>query len=329
MSQAKILGDSLVAHNPEYRFIIGLVDKKSSLINYEIFLPHEIVPIEEIGIPDFDSLWQKFNIIELNTAVKPSFFKYVFLQFPDLDFLFYMDPDIMIFSSLQKLEDEFEQADILLTPHIISPIPLDGSWPCENTFLNYGIYNLGFVGIKNGSKISDTLLNWWEERTLSLGYIDVANGIFVDQLWLNLAPIYFQKVKIIKALGYNVAPWNLHERTVQILNDKYIMQNGSDLVFYHFSSYSYLFPNDLSKYYSRYNFANCPELIPLYKDYLELLKKNDIYNLSKIQCFYIEEKKKLDERINDHKKPPIKMQMKKAIKLLTPPFLLILVKKIL
>ena len=45
------------------------------------------------------------------------------------------------------IEKEFKDNEILVVPHINTPIELDGKIPGENLFLKYGIYNLGFIGI--------------------------------------------------------------------------------------------------------------------------------------------------------------------------------------
>jgi hypothetical protein len=328
LAQAKILGDSLLDHNPEYQLIIGLVDRKSDEVDYDFFLPHQILPIAEIGIAGFDDIWRKFDIIELNTAVKPSFFKYLFQKYNTPDFLFYFDPDIMILDSLAGLEEEFKVADVLLTPHIMSPIPLDGSWPYENSFLNYGVFNLGFLGLAGHSEITNKLLNWWEERTLTMGFSNVENGIFVDQLWINFAPIYYERVKILKHFGYNAAPWNLHERQVYENANGFVMQDQSSLVFFHFSSYNYKKPEELSKHYFRYNFSNCPGLVPLYKHYHELLIKNNIASLSNIPCYYVTERNKLIALESEKSKPGTGEKIVNVVRSITPPVVFSLIKKV-
>jgi hypothetical protein len=328
LAQAKILGDSLCAHNPEYNFIVGLVDKKQVDIDYAFFEPYTIIPIEDISIPDFDSIWRKYTIIELNTSVKASFAKFLFKTYSEASCFFYFDPDIMVFSSLCSLEQEFLQADILLTPHINTPIPLDEKEPRENVFLNYGIYNLGFIGLhKNENTLN--FLNWWEERILNYGHIDVSQGVFVDQLYINHVPLFFEKVKILKEYGYNAAPWNLHERKeIQKIGNRYVMNDNSDLIFYHFSSFSYKTPEDLSKNYNRYTFENCPKLVPLYEEYLYLLMQNNIVFYSNIPCWYVQAResilqKKLQEQEELHRKQrnTWRALSKKISKQICPPFL--------
>ena len=142
LAQAKTLGDSLLKYNPDYKFIIGLVDRLSPKINYSKDIVHEIIQIEDIGIADFDELWKKYNIIELNTCVKPSIFRYLFKNNPDIEFLFYFDPDILLYDKLSVIESKFKENDFIITPHIISPLALSEHRPNEYDFLNYGIYNI-------------------------------------------------------------------------------------------------------------------------------------------------------------------------------------------
>jgi len=332
LAHAKTLGDSLTKYNPDYRFIIALVDRRSPKIDYNFLSMYEILPIEDIGIEGFEEIWQKYNIIELNTAVKPSLFKYFFEQYPNIDTGFYFDPDILIYNSLQRLESYFQEGDILLTPHALSPIETrkPGLVPSDRTFLNHGLYNLGFIGLKSGSKPVRSLLDWWEKRTLQEGFIDVCNGLFVDQLWINLAPIYFDSVKAIKEMGFNVAPWNLHERgRIQEKNGSYTMPDQSQLTFYHFSSYKFTSPSVMAKYYDLFQFSDFPEIKPLYAEYQELLLANKIVEFSKEPCYFVEMREKyLQGREGKTNRIHVrKGGIKELFRALTPPLIWNAIKK--
>lgn len=324
LAQAKSLGNSLIKFNPDYKFIIGLVDEVSNKIDYGFFQPYSIIPVDEIGIPGFDELWKKYSIVEFNTSVKASYFKYIFKSFPSAETICYLDPDILVYHSMEILENAFSENELLLTPHIMSPIDLDGKQPGENVFLNFGMYNLGFLGVHRNC-IKNGFLDWWEKRILSVGFHDTLNGFFVDQLWINFVPLYYNKVKIFREPGLNAAPWNLHERTIKESNEKEIkMMDGSPLYFYHFSSYRYNEPDKMSKYYDRYSFVTHPELRRIYEDYRETLMKNKIEELSVVPCNYLEKQKQyLDAQIVVPTKKEIYFtRMKSQIKSLIPPVLL-------
>ena len=292
LAQAKALGDSLVQTNPDYLFFIGLVDHLSNDIDYEKEIGHPIILSHEIGIPDFDLLWKKYDIIELNTCVKPFFLEYFTEKYTTHSHLMYFDPDTFIFGNLSNIENELSASkEIIITPHILTPLPLDGKMPNEQTFLNYGIYNLGFIGIKNPSK-NIPFFKWWGERTHQIGYNNVSEGLFVDQLWINLIPLFQTNAIVSRNLGLNMAPWNLHERTLSKRdNNKWMVNNEYELIFYHFSNYKYNKPNILASYYDRFTFNNREDVTPLYEEYKKLLIENNIEKLSVIPCYYVNERK--------------------------------------
>lgn len=321
LAQAKTLGDTLFEKNPDYKFIIGLCDKLSDDIDYSFFENIEIVPVSQINIYCFDEIIKKYDIIELNTSIKPSFFKYFINKYENLKTIVYLDPDIQVFNNFILLEKYLEEDDILLTPHILNPLSVDDLKPSENLFLNYGIYNLGFLALNPKSKNALDLLEWWEDKTLKIGFRRVSDGLFVDQLWINLAPVFFKNVKVLSEYGFNVAPWNLHERnSIEIFDNEYIMKDNSKLVFYHFSSYNYKKPELFSKYYDRYNSVVLSnEIFELYNQYYNKLIKNKVAYFSGIKCHFVKvndkivKKKNLFEVILYNITPPI---IKKIIKII-------------
>ena len=60
----------------------------------------------------------------------------------------------------------------------------------------HGVYNLGFLAVSR-SEEALKMLTWWAERLYLYCYDDMANGIFTDQKWIDLAPCFFN-VKITK-----------------------------------------------------------------------------------------------------------------------------------
>ncbi|MGA1977598.1 MAG: hypothetical protein ABSG89_07050 [Bacteroidales bacterium] len=289
LAQSITLADSIKAKSKEWIVFIGLVDKKSNNINYDK-IPHRILTIDEIGLAGIDDLWKKYDIIELNTSVKPAFFRFIFSNFSQPEYVFYFDPDIKVYSDLDYLLHEFGPGDfMILTPHILLPIPLDDKIPQESIFLNHGVYNLGFLGLKK-SLSADSFISWWMERTMILGFRRLSEGLFVDQLWLNLVPVFYDGVKICKNPGCNVAPWNIQERDISCNNGSYWVNSSNPLLFYHFSNFKYQEPEIISKLYNRMNGKETEDLKNLYRDYYNDLIKNNIGVYSKVECFYINQK---------------------------------------
>jgi hypothetical protein len=288
LAQAKVLIDSLNKHNRLFKLVIGLVDELNDEVDYSFFSPATVIPVKELDLPNLPELYRKYNIVELNTCVKPTFFKYLKKRY-NASNIIYLDPDIKVFSSLNPLLQDFNCFDILLTPHILTPIPQDDFMPQESIFLNHGIYNLGFIGLNMASHIVSDFLNWWEERTFSLGFNRLSEGLFVDQLWINLVPLLYPKVKIIREFGYNMAPWNLHERIIIDDNDNssIVLNDNSQLTFYHFSSYCFDNPSKICKeYYNRYSFENRPDLKNIYNCYQLELTESRVAHFSTLNCSF-------------------------------------------
>ena len=291
LAQANLLGKSLLKFNPNYKFIIGLVDKKNADIPYDT-IPFEIIEVEKIGVEAFNEMFKRYGISELNTAVKPYFFRYFFDAYTSYENFIYLDPDILVYNNFEELEKQLASFEIILTPHFTTPIN-DDFHPTENAILNAGLYNLGFLALKRGFN-SNKLINWWARQLETKAYVDFEKGMFTDQIWLNFAPLYFEKVLIFNHPGYNMAYWNLHERFLNQQNEVIKNEKNYPLVFYHFSGFKTANPELISSYQNRYNFSQRQDIRPIFENYILQLSNNKHAVFSKFKCYYFLEKQKLD-----------------------------------
>lgn len=283
LAQAKTLGDSVLKYHPNCNFTIILCDKLSQEIDYSTFANFNIIEAHNIGIDNFEYMTKNYNIVELNTAIKPFVFDFLFKT---NDIVIYLDPDTCLFSPLEDIENDLKEHNAVLTLHIFSPIAFDGLQPTENTFTNYGIYNLGFFAAKNTPE-TKKLIDWWQGHLRTNCKINVANGVFVDQLPMNFAPIFFEGIKINKNPGINAAPWNLHERKIEFKNNRFTV-NDKELVMFHFSNYNPLDEERFTKYYTRAEHLKNDALCKLYSVYKQMLLDNGWEGLKDCKCFYIE-----------------------------------------
>jgi hypothetical protein len=307
LPQAKVLGDSLLAHNTDYTFLIGLVDRLDQMPDrVRQFSPYEIVEIEALQLDGFAEMCQHYHIVELNTAVKPGFFEYLFKRYPGAEFIVYLDPDIYFFNNLSHLEEVMLKHSIALTPHYLSPIKQFTKinefkpFSLANNFDYYeerhalytGTYNLGFIALKNDAE-GLACTQWWGERLRHQCYIGGPKGLyglFVDQNWMNLAPVYFPNTYTIRHLGYNASSWNLHERTFTKENGRFMVDANYPLVFFHFSGFLIdgpRFTNWLGKTFDDY-----PSLQPIYELYRAELNTNRFADFRKIKCYFVERKQR-------------------------------------
>jgi hypothetical protein len=236
------LAESFLNSHPHDEFYLLVVDRLPEDFVSQNPRVH-VLEVERLDLPSFSSLAFKYNVVELNTAVKPTFLKYLFSL--GVDKVIYFDPDIYIFRPVELVYKELDSASIVLTPHILSPTP-DVEHVYEKDFLGTGVFNLGFVAVSNSIQ-GRNFLDWWEERCLSFGFNDLRVGLFVDQKWINFAPCLFDKVCILRHVGCNIAYWNMQQRSLSEDETGYIVDGSSPLVFFHFSGYSPNRPDQLSR----------------------------------------------------------------------------------
>jgi hypothetical protein len=299
LALAKTLADSYHDHNPGGKFVICLVDKKSEEVDYAQFKNTEVIAVADIGIPGFTDLADKYDIVELNTAVKPFFIAYLFNHDPLISKVVYLDPDIYVLGSFDEVDKELADNTLVITPHIIKPYPLDEQVLPERTFLNYGIYNLGFIALNRCAE-ADGFLNWWQERLRRYCYIDFADGCFTDQLWINFAPLFFKGVKVSFHLGINVAYWNLEGRQISG-NDKKLINGIFPFVFIHISGFNPYTPTKISGVQTRIDITQRPDIAPIYIEYAQKVLANNYEGFKIIPCIYVTQhrgfKSKMAKRI--------------------------------
>lgn len=303
IARAVTLAQSFSKHHPDSdKFYIIITDIKNEQINYSI--PDIVFLFISDIEPEYKKLVSKYNLVEFATSVKATSFEYLF-KLHDFQYLIYLDPDIFIYSNLDTGLLQIQNYDIVITPHILTPINIDDHTPFESAFNNVGIFNLGFLALRKSEETSK-LLKWWKERLFLYCKIDVANGLFTDQIFFNHVPIFFKNVYILNDYGYNMAPWNLHERFLSIIHGEYFVNNEFKLKFYHFSTFSYNKIELPHQKYDRFKIQNRTDLYDLYFEYNEKLKYNDEEKYFKIlNIFEIQrEEQTRKKNINEYKLKP-------------------------
>lgn len=282
LPQIRTFAHSFNKHNPNINIFVLLVDDSSTQKDYSRE-PFNVILAKDLKIEDFLLIAFKYNITELNTALKPSFIKFLFNN-KKVSKLLYFDPDIFVFAPLNSLFDELDRHPALLTPHILSPGTADAILP-DTAFLRFGVFNLGFIGMRLTGKISQ-LLDWWEHRCLYYGNIDVTEGIFVDQKWMNLFPCFSNDISILRLPGCNMAYWNLHERKLSKSADGWLVNDSSRLMFFHFSNLNPADKESIKKSLVKPTLKEREDLREIFSEYREQLYSHGYKEEKKVRYHY-------------------------------------------
>jgi len=273
LAQARVCARSFRAHHPDARMFVAFIDDPSEALapGGE---PFEVVTLKDVAIPDLARMSFKYTVLEFSTAVKPFIMEHL-LQREGIERLLYLDPDIEVFAPLDALFGGLDEIPISLTPHTLSPIE-DAAEPSERSLLQAGVYNLGYVGVASHPRAVE-MLRWWQRRCSAWCVSRPAEGLFVDQKWMDLAPAMFAPVRIETDPGLNVAYWNLHERRVTAADAPRV--NGVPLKFFHFSGYSPARPDNVSKHQDRFAMDQVGEARTLFERYGARLQQEGFEDL--------------------------------------------------
>ena len=267
LAQAQVLSEGLVCNHPSVRFHVALCDEMSQ-IDRDSF-PFSLISVEELGIPRFREMHDRYSVTELNTSIKPFVFLYLFRKYPG-EPVVYFDPDILVIDRLVELEEALSNgADCVLTPHLTEPAEF--AEMNEQRLLQFGIYNLGFCALRDTEMVR-RIVAWWGRRLEQECVIDLAAGLFVDQKWADLFPAFIEKTTILRHPGYNVAYWNLSQRTVRQTPLGWRV-NGEPLRFFHFSG---SVPDEkftFSRHSDEFRTETLRDVAVLFRDYLLALRR--------------------------------------------------------
>jgi glycosyltransferase involved in cell wall biosynthesis len=255
---AKLATSSFLTHHPEFHAFLLLVDGKPQ--DKAVFAEGRVVLLSEVGLDRVGWYAAKFTAAEFANALKPVFLRYL-SGFAES--VVYLDSDIAVFSRLGEMIDQLDACDLVLIPHVLTPLPRpERYWtrPSRSDLFNSGLVNAGCFAIRLAE--CREFLAFWEEANLGPGAFYEPAGYQTDQQHLNWALVSVPGARLLREPRYNVAYWNLHERDfrAEAAPDGALdyTVDGKPLGFFHFSGYDIAERLRLSRHDGRHSVYNMP-----------------------------------------------------------------------
>lgn len=266
---ANTLGHSLKRTNPGIDFIIVFIDAPPGIS------PESLTPFTFMSLPAqnsrlFEEMTHRYSAFELSCATKFLAGQLLMNQHPSIDSFMYFDSDIFVYADLNPVLNELVIASLVLTPHALQPLPDDGHYPDNRTFLRCGLYNAGFFGFRRSSEQRE-IFNWLITVLYTMCRDQPISGCYVDQKWLDLLPIFFSGVSVIRHQGVNAGHWNLHRCNLNRTTEGWQVGTGIPLVFFHFSGFSPVHPDVFQPHQNRHQVPDNEALRLLCHEYAEVL----------------------------------------------------------
>jgi hypothetical protein len=275
LKYAAALGMSLRRYHPTQKLCVLLIDsvgdqQLSGNSSIDLF------PLDEIQVPKIEDMKIYFNAFELSNCLKPFFVAHLLLK--GFEKMVYLDADVLVVNDFDTLFEMLDQYAFVLSPHWLQPKLVQNSDVSVRQIADLGIYNGGMWGVRHQDR-GMPVLEWLMRFLPDVGFDDRHNGMFVDQKILPLAAqLFSSQFGCMRHPGYNVAYWNLHEREITRVDNRYVV-NGHPAIFFHLSGFRAEEPETFSRY-SSWNFERLPilkEVIAEYLSYIpsELSAKSD------------------------------------------------------
>lgn len=232
-----------------------------------------IHPVNEISdSPYFKEIEKKYahsNPDSFRWALKPVFIGYLLEQ--GFDKVLFADSDVFFVGKFDFLFDELDKNSVILTPHWANIDPTKN----EDSLLSVlkgGVFNAGFIGVNKEGKAA---MAWWAGLCHYKTEDKKELGLFVDQKYLDIMPVHFDPVGIIRHRGCNLASWNTDSSKREIVNGKLLINKVYEPVFIHFAKDTIV--NILNR--------NDALLRPYLDEYMNILQKENFDLLENLENY--------------------------------------------
>lgn len=292
---AQAMLQSCREHHPDCDLFVCYADRPPQSWSETVFGTNVLYG-DQLNIKDWHRFCFQHTPFELSCALKPFVIAEVLHR--GYDEVIYLDGDMALYGPLSEVFQALEHDSIVITPHLLRPLPVDGQRPHEGAFLVSGAYNAGFFAVRASDSAAE-FLQWWQQMCLHQCIVDLAASLFVDQKWLELVPGMFDRVRILRNPGYNAGHWSLSQFAIseldqgnelRIKSEKQFQSEvaigGVPLVLFHFSGMTPDRPREYLRSQTRTTLRANPPLERLVSQYHERLVAVGLKTCTEWGCEY-------------------------------------------
>lgn len=269
LADAAVLCDSIRRHDnvPVTLVVLGDEGDASRLLPSDIIVLNE----HDLALPDLRRFLFQYTGFELCCAVKPWLVERAMAH--GCGRTLYLDSDFQVYGPLTPIFDRLAEAGIVLTPHLAQQGPVSRQLFAAHApdLRSAGLFNAGFIGVAN-TNTGREFLGWWTQRCRFDSIVDMSGGVFVDQGWLDFAPLVLDGIETRNPLGWNVGHWNVLHYGIAETSTGQVTVGGDPLVCFHFSGFDPTRPERLSKWDKRNPVIRDQTLLRLAREYAAALQ---------------------------------------------------------
>lgn len=202
------------------------------------------------------------GVAEYCWTLSSCFTWYVMQRYHEIDFLTYVDADLLFYSDVQPLFDEIGDASIAIIEHRFTERLKDRE-------VN-GRFCVEWVSFRRDEE-GMACLSRWREQCIEWCYYRLEEGRMGDQKYLDEWPGRYPSCHILQHPGAGIAPWNYAQYAFGWDQSGGITVQGTPLIFYHFHQFQLLDSGHFDRLSTFYT-SESPEPGPVYEAYESALK---------------------------------------------------------
>jgi hypothetical protein len=223
---------SLTRHCPGAHIHVLCMDEQTQHILTLLALPNiTCIPLSALEDEALLAAKKDRSVAEYCWTLSPCLPWYVLENNPDIDFITYVDADLLFYSPVQPLFDEIGSSSIAIIEHRFTP-------RLKHLEIN-GRFCVEWVSFRRDDE-GMACLSRWRDQCIEWCYYRLEDNRLGDQKYLDEWPERYSNLHILAHDGAGVAPWNYAKYHFGASDQGQITVNGAPLIFYHFHQFQLL-----------------------------------------------------------------------------------------
>jgi len=254
---------TLAQHCPGVHVHVLCMDVQAQNILTRLNLSHVVcVSLSELEDEELLAVKKSRGIAEYCWTLSPCLPWYVLQHNPHIDFITYLDADLLFYSSVQPLFDEIVDASIAIIEHRFTP-------RLQDREVN-GRFCVEWVSFRRDDE-GLACLSRWRDQCIEWCFYRLEEGRMGDQKYLDEWPERYPSCHILLHPGAGIAPWNYAQYRFDQDPSGQIKVEGVPLIFYHFHQFQLLENGGFDRLSTFYT-SECAEPSAVYEAYESKLK---------------------------------------------------------
>jgi hypothetical protein len=255
---------SLARHCPGAKIYVLCMDAQTQYVLEHLDLPFvNCIALAEVEDDALLRAKADRGVAEYCWTLSSGFTWHVMQRYPEIDFLTYVDADLLFYSDVKPLFDEIGDASIAIIEHRFTERLMD-------RMVN-GRFCVEWDSFRRDEQ-GLACLSRWREQCLEWCYYRLEDGKMGDQKYLDEWPERYSACHILMHPGAGIAPWNYAQYEFGQDEAGRITVEGAPLVFYHFHQFQLLENGQFDRLSTFYT-SECPEPAAVYEAYESELKR--------------------------------------------------------